>query len=309
MAYDTTGCYVQRKISTKLILVILCMTIAIIAHLVFTVIVYFVDKNKEVSNLKTGVELSIVVQHNIILIYALIIVQGLLERDIFQVFLATLVTTVVNVFYVVVSFMLKFEGPQVLYISNLFFIVICGVILLYIICFTGELQADIGWFYYKSYGPSYNVQIALEKSTYTFFKINIQLFVSSIIRKYYLVVDVAFFYIETSLYAAVIILNILERAFKVVSLLIRLSIISIMCVLLAYNIIQLSDDSIIDKDYSRYKSDLVDYYTLYEQITLGMQAAMIGAYAFLLIVLTLNQTIGWASKEEIDQKDKKRICI
>ncbi|KAI5125823.1 hypothetical protein NEPAR04_0599 [Nematocida parisii] len=309
MAYDTTGCYVQRKISEKLILVIVCMTIAIIAHLAFTVIVYFVDKNKDVSNLKTGVELGIIVQHNIILIYALIIIQGLLERDIFQVFLATFVTTVVNALYVAVSFMLKFEGPQVLYMSNLFFIVICGIILLYIICFTGELQADIGWFYYKSYGPTYNVQMALEKSTYTFFKINIQLFVSSIIRKYYLVVDVGFFYIETALYAAIIILNILERAFKVVSLLIRLSIISIICVLLSYNIIQLSDDSIINKDYTLYKNDTTDYYTLYEQMTLGVQAAMLGGYVLLLIVLTLNQTIGWASKEEIDQKGKKRISI
>ncbi|KAI5137785.1 hypothetical protein NEAUS06_2361 [Nematocida ausubeli] len=309
MKADATDYYLKKTISNKLITIILIIATVIVLHIAFNCIIFFIDFDDNISLIYLEIGSEIISHQNITILYSLIIIQGLLKRDIFEIFFATLVLTITSLIYISGMFTLAFEAVTVLYVINSVSIVLGGIVLIFILCFTYELRSDIEWFYYKSFGPGYNARIAIERTTDTFFKLTIQVFLSMIVQNYYFSDNRIFIIFEMFMYAILLFSNALEHSVKKFNIYLRsLTLISAL-VLCIFHIMQFVDIDLSEDGFSSIIKHSTRTLAVHQILKLCLQMALLGIYAILLIVHTLCQVNGWGLRVDVDSKERKRFFI
>ncbi|EHY66327.1 hypothetical protein NERG_01023 [Nematocida ausubeli] len=306
--YDNaTDYYLKKTVSNKLIATVFYVAACTLVYIVVSSIIFFHDLDKTIDLLGDYVGIDIISQLNLSMLYTLIIMQGLLQRDIFQISIATIIVCITNVFNLIGSLWLRFEVFTILYMANNIYIITSGILLIYIVCFTSVLRADLGWFYYKSFGPGYNIRNAIERTTYTFFKLNIQLFISVLVRKYYLEKSVYFLLGEIALYMLVIFIIVIEVGTKKFNIWLRLLLIIILLVITTYYITEITNYRIFlnSPEYPNLVNNVS--FVTFQLIRLGIQIALMGIYIFFLFIYTIYQINGWGKNAAIDIKKRRTI--
>ncbi|KAH9385362.1 uncharacterized protein NEMAJ01_0258 [Nematocida major] len=294
----------RRVISRKLISLILVIGVICIAHICSLFLIFFTDPDSDfyIHEYESGI--TIVCHANFISSYALIAIQGLLERDIFQVMFSTIFASILSVLQMIVSFRMSIELFSAMYISSTVLLVLCGCVVVGIICFTNELRAEIGWFYYKSYGASYNTRKAIERSTSTFFKLNIQFFVSYFI---YMYMQGAYLWITLTvgaMYAILIVLNVIKQM-KGNNVLIQIGTILMTSFILAYYVGKKAfPDLLSSRNYETPSEQGLE--NAYRILEVGIRLAVIGIYLILLLIELVYIKTGWGKKAK---EDRKRMII
>ncbi|KAI5189470.1 hypothetical protein NEMIN01_0533 [Nematocida minor] len=294
-------------LSNNLKALIWVLSVAMIVHITFLLVTFITDPDK--ASKLTAFFLNVTITSHILLImlFTLLVLQGLLERDIFQVFFSTLFTSIVCILQIVAAFDLEIELFTVLYAVNNIIPIACGVLIIYLICFTSELRAEVGWFYYKSYGAKYNTRHAIRRSMETFYKLNLQMFLSYWIVKYY-TTDVKYLLgIETALYACLLFLINLEYEF-VNNYFIRFMTIIVVGVLFAYYLAGSIDYTLVVGN--RVLAEMSDLERAYQRFEVTIKLVISGIYCILLILDTMHFAMDKRMENGgIGATQKKRILI
>lgn len=299
--------FVGQIPSTKLLTLIWLISAAMVIHIALMLVSYITEPDLELFGENSFLEINIASHIMFISIYVLLCIQGMLERDIYQVVLSTLFVSVICILEIVIRLRFALHVQDILPTLSDTIPIFVGFSIISTILFTSELRNDLGWFYYKSYGAGYNTMHGIRMSMLTMFKLNVQVFLSFLYYKHKVLGRLYILISETGLYCILLLLFNLEHRFKN-NYFIRFMFLTIVLVLFAYFIVATADNDIV------WKPDRVDGLTEIEKDYQRALLILKMVLLFLLSTFTILDTLSFPAYRRLESRDllnpvRKRMII